>query len=90
MGCCASGDYQSQPKSQIETPSISTIFGKMYRVKFPNCNSFIGTFIIDNHEYIGCYDGSNASLTHFIHSPNCKCHNELCTSSDCLSQPSWY
>lgn len=42
-------------------------------------------FDIDGHEYIG-----NPSIEYFIHSPNCKCHKKLCTSSDLLSQPSWY
>ena len=44
-------------------------------------------FKIEGHEYIG-----DPYSDYFIHSPNCNCHKEkeTCTSSDFLSQPSWY
>ena len=83
-GCCAPEDFPLQPKPKMEVPSLPPIYGQIYRVQVPTLlGSFprMVTFTIDDHEYIGSYDGTNGTLTHFIHSPNCKCHNE-CTSLD--------
>ena len=83
LGCCALEDSSLQSKPQMEVSSPPLIYGQMYRVQVPVLGNFprMITFTIDDHEYIGSYDGGNGSITHFIHSPNCKCHNE-CTSLD--------
>lgn len=83
-GCCAPEDFPLQPKPKMEVSSPPSIYGQMYRVQVPTLlGSFprMVTFTIDDHEYIGSYDGGSGNITHFIHSPNCKCYNE-CTSLD--------
>lgn len=82
-GCCAPEDFPLQSKPPVEVPSSPPIYGKSYRIQVPVFGSLprMVTFTIDDHEYIASYDGASGTVTHFLHSPNCKCHNE-CTSLD--------
>jgi len=88
VSCCESTENSSINYNITYTTTYKRINVKdEYKIIGYSDHMRIYVFEIDNHEYIGDpYSG------YFIHSPNCNCHKEKesCTSSDFLSQPSWY
>lgn len=82
IGCCSN----STDTNVSFTNTYKSIQVKEeYKVYGYNTHTRIFVFEIEGHEYLG-----DPYSNYFIHSPNCKCHKESCTSSDSLYQPSWY